>query len=145
MAAAGNGLRRVVASPKPLSVVGLQPIRWLLSHNALVIAAGGDGNPVAKAADGPGLRGGDAVIDKDLCSSLLARELNVDCLVIATDVDAVYLDFGQPTQSPLRRVSPMALDARHFSRRLNGARDRSSLRVRAGHRTSGGDRLIGAD
>lgn len=114
MAADGNGLRRVVASPKPLSVVGLQPIRWLLSHGALVIAAGGGGIPVAKAADGPGLRGVDAVIDKDLCSSLLARELDVDCLAIATDVDAVYLDFGQPTQRPLRRVSPMAINAQHF-------------------------------
>ncbi|AEB85713.1 MULTISPECIES: carbamate kinase [Comamonadaceae] len=92
----------VVASLKPLSVVGLQPIRWLLSNGALVIAAGGGGIPVAKAADEPGLRGVDAVIDKDLCSSLLARELNVDCLVIATDVDAVYLDFGQPAQCPLR-------------------------------------------
>ena len=111
MAADGAGLRRVVASPQPQRVLGLDPIRWLLGHQALVIAAGG-GIPVAVGDDGRTRHGVDAVIDKDLCSGLLARELNADCLVIATAVDAVYLDWGLPGQRALRHVSPGEL-ARH--------------------------------
>ena len=112
MAADGAGFRRVVASPQPQRVLGLDPIRWLLEHQALVIAAGGGGIPVAVGDDGRTRHGVDAVIDKDLCSGLLARELNADCLVIATDVDAVYLDWGLPGQRALRHVSPTEL-ARH--------------------------------
>ena len=112
MAADGAGFRRVVASPQPQRVLGLAPIRWLLDHQALVIAAGGGGIPVAVGDDGRTRHGVEAVIDKDLCSGLLARELNADCLVIATDVDAVYLDWGLPGQRALRRVSPGEL-ARH--------------------------------
>ena len=112
MAADGAGFRRVVASPQPQRVLGLAPIRWLLDHQALVIAAGGGGIPVAVGGDGSSRHGVDAVIDKDLCSGLLARELNADCLVIATDVDAVYLDWGLPGQQALRQTSPAGL-ARH--------------------------------
>lgn len=113
MAADGTGMRRVVASPLPLRVLGLAPIRWLLAHHAVVIAAGGGGIPVARNVGGTeGLSGVDAVIDKDLCSGLLARELQVDCLVIATDVQAVYLDWGQPSQRALGNVTPQEL-AKH--------------------------------
>ena len=115
MAADGDAFRRVVASPQPLRVLGLQAIRWLLEHGALVIAAGGGGIPVARSVAGSGLaglHGMAAVIDKDLCSSLLARELQADVLVIATDVPAVYLDWGRPTQRAIGRVTPQAL-ARH--------------------------------
>ena len=112
MAADGAGFRRVVASPQPQRVLGLAPIRWLLDHKALVIAAGGGGIPVAVGDDGRSRHGVDAVIDKDLCSGLLARELNADCLVIATDVDGVYLDWGLPGQRAVRHTSPGAL-ARH--------------------------------
>jgi carbamate kinase len=112
MAPDGAGFRRVVASPQPLRVLGLDAIRWLLERGALVIAAGGGGIPVARGPDGHSLHGVDAVIDKDLCSGLLARELQADCLVIATDVDAVYLDWGQPGQRALGKVTPQAL-ARH--------------------------------
>lgn len=109
MAADGAGVRRVVASPQPVRVLGLDAIRWLLAHGALVIAAGGGGIPVARAADGHSLQGVEAVIDKDLCSSLLARELHADCLVIATDVAAVYLDWGLPSQRALGQVTPQEL------------------------------------
>ncbi len=110
----GAGLRRVVASPLPLRVLGLDPIRWLLERGALVIAAGGGGIPVARGPDGRHLLGVEAVIDKDLCSGLLARELGADCLVIATDVAAVFLDWGRPTQRPLGRVTPQALAGHAF-------------------------------
>ncbi len=95
MAADGAAFRRVVASPQPPHVLGLQAIRWLLQHGALVIAAVGGGIPVARAGNGSDsqpLHGVAAVIDKDLCTSLLPRELQADVLVIATDVQAVYLD-----------------------------------------------------
>ena len=113
-AAGGVGFRRVVASPQPQRVLGLDPIRWLLGHQALVIAAGGGGIPVAVGGDGRTRHGVDAVIDKDLCSGLLAAELNADCLVIATDVDAVYLDWGRPGQRALRHVSPAELAKHRF-------------------------------
>ena len=115
MAADGPGFRRVVASPAPLQVLGLPPIEWLLARGALVIAAGGGGIPVAAPADCFRLHGVDAVIDKDACSSLLARELGADLLVIATDVDAVYQDFGLPTQRALGRVTPEALAEWRFA------------------------------
>jgi carbamate kinase len=111
----GALFRRVVASPQPLRVLGLDPIRWLLERNAVVIAAGGGGIPVARAADTGRLHGVDAVIDKDLCSGLLARALNADCLVIATDVTGVFLDWGKPTQRAIRKVTPHALSAVSFA------------------------------
>ena len=115
MAPDGTGFRRVVASPQPLRVLGLDAIRWLLERGALVIAAGGGGIPVARGPDGHSLQGVDAVIDKDLCSGLLARELQADCLVIATDVDAVYLNWGEPGQRALGKATPQALARHRFS------------------------------
>ncbi|MDP4076345.1 carbamate kinase [Acidovorax sp. A1169] len=116
MVADGAGFRRVVASPLPLRVLSLPAIRWLLGHGALVIAAGGGGIPVARAAVGEqGLQGVAAVIDKDLCTSLLARELQADVLVIATDVSAVYLDWGLATQRAIGRITPQALAAHDFA------------------------------
>ncbi len=118
----GAQFRRVVASPAPQRVLGLLPIEWLLAQGALVIAAGGGGIPVARQAEGGavdggthgGMQGVEAVIDKDACSSLLARQLGADLLIIATDVDAVYLDFGQPTQRSVGHVTPAALAAAPF-------------------------------
>lgn len=112
IAADGTGFRRVVASPQPLRVLGLDPIRWLLERGAVVIAAGGGGIPVAKDVDGRSLAGVDAVIDKDLCSGLLARGIQADCLVIVTDVKAVFLGWGTPGQRAVGKVTPQAL-ARH--------------------------------
>ena len=110
----GMGFRRVVASPLPTRVLGVDPVRWLLQHEAVVIAAGGGGIPVARAADGRSLEGVEAVIDKDLSSALLAQELGADRLVIATDVDAVYLDWGTPSQRALGKVSPQELLGHSF-------------------------------
>ena len=115
MAADGDAFRRVVASPQPLRVLGLQAIRWLLERGAVVIAAGGGGIPVASTVPGEGLQGVEAVIDKDLCSSLLARDLKADVLVIATDVPSVYLDWGLPTQRAIGKVTPKALAAQDFA------------------------------
>jgi len=105
----GASMRRLVASPQPKTVLGLDSIRLLLEHGAVVVAAGGGGIPVALGADGHNLQGVDAVIDKDLCSGLLARQLHADCLIIATDVSAVFLDWGLPQQRALGKVSPESL------------------------------------
>jgi carbamate kinase len=110
----GSSMRRLVASPQPKRVLGLESIRLLLEHGALVVAAGGGGIPVALDVDGHSLRGVDAVIDKDLCSGLLARQLEADCLIIATDVESVFLDLGLPQQRALKRVTPRSLASHVF-------------------------------
>jgi len=115
MAPEGTGWRRVVASPRPLRLPGLQAIRWLLERGALVIAAGGGGIPVVPRPDGEGLQGVEAVIDKDLCSALVAKALQADCLIIATDVDAVCLDWGLPTQRAVGETTPEALSSHAFA------------------------------
>lgn len=111
----GAGFRRVVASPKPQRIVEIDPIRWLLAHDTVVIAAGGGGIPVATGPDGKGLTGVEAVIDKDLCSSLLAQQLEADLLLIATDVDAVYLDWHTPRERALREVAASELRKMPFA------------------------------
>jgi carbamate kinase len=97
---AGRGWRRVVASPKPLEVVEIAAIRKLVEDGAIVIAAGGGGIPVSRQWDGT-LHGVEAVIDKDLASSLLARLLGCEMLCIITGVDRVALDYGKPEQRDL--------------------------------------------
>ena len=117
MAQDGTGMRRVVPSPKPLRILSLCAIQALLAQRVVVIAAGGGGIPVVRNAppDAHLLAGVEAVIDKDWCAALLARELQADCLVIATDVDAVYLDWGQPEQQALGHVSPHFLAQHAFA------------------------------
>jgi len=97
---AGRGWRRVVASPKPLEVVEITAIRTLVDDGAIVIAAGGGGIPVARQWDGT-LHGVEAVIDKDLASSLLARLLGCEMLCIITGVDRVAIHYGKPDQRDL--------------------------------------------
>lgn len=97
---AGRGWRRVVASPRPLRVIEAGVVRHLVKDGYVVIAAGGGGIPVVADKQGA-LRGVAAVIDKDLASAVLAREIGADTLVISTAVPKVCLDFGKPTQRPL--------------------------------------------
>jgi carbamate kinase len=111
----GASWRRVVPSPRPKRIFEIGPMRWLLEHGTVVICAGGGGIPTMYAKDAERqLLGVEAVIDKDLASSLLARELSADLFVMATDVDGVYLDWGTPDQRRLERVTPAALDAMSF-------------------------------
>ena len=101
---AGRGWRRVVPSPKPLEVVEVEAIRALIDAGVMVIAAGGGGIPVVREANGR-LRGVDAVIDKDLASSLLATALQADALVISTGVPGAYVDYKLSTRRMLARVT----------------------------------------
>ena len=112
----GDKWRRVVASPEPKRIFELRPIQWLLERHTVVIAAGGGGIPAAYA---PGaerrLAGIECVIDKDLATELLARELDADLFVMLTDADAVYEGWGTPAQRAIRRASPDALAAMSFA------------------------------
>ena len=96
----GNGWRRAVASPEPLQIIELAAIRSLMDAGYVVVCAGGGGIPVARYGDGV-LRGVEAVIDKDLTSSLLAIELDADQLLILTDVDHVVRDYGGTNPQPI--------------------------------------------
>lgn len=99
----GTGQRRAVASPNPVQIIEQSLIAQLISTGALVICAGGGGVPVVSGAQGR-LSGVEAVIDKDLVAALLAIRLRADHLVILTDVDAVYRDWGRPDATPLRQL-----------------------------------------
>lgn len=101
---AGRGWRRVVASPKPVSIIELETIRCLLDNGVVVIAAGGGGIPVVKREDGT-LSGREAVIDKDLAAAMLAKDLNADLFVISTAVEKVALNFGKPDQKDLDTIN----------------------------------------
>ncbi|MBX4958307.1 carbamate kinase [Rhizobium lentis] len=103
----GEKWRRVVASPAPKRIFEIRPVRWLLEQRTIVICAGGGGIPTMyeKGADRK-LIGVEAVIDKDLCSELLARELHADLLIMATDAEAVCIDWGKPSQKAIHRARP---------------------------------------
>jgi carbamate kinase len=99
-----NGKRRVVASPKPIQVQESHAIEGLIQLGYTVICAGGGGIPVVQADDRT-YHGISGVIDKDYTSALLACELNLDALILLTDVDAVYSDWGKTSAKPIRRAS----------------------------------------
>lgn len=101
----GDAFRRVVASPKPKRIFEIRPILTLVEQGTIVICAGGGGIPTMYDEYGD-LRGVEAVIDKDLASALLAEQLEADLLVIATDVDGVYTNWGRENQRRLGRVTP---------------------------------------
>ncbi|MFC1504895.1 carbamate kinase [Thermodesulfobacteriota bacterium] len=98
-----KGYRRVVASPRPVTIVEKREIMQLIEMDFIVICCGGGGIPVIR--EGRAFSGIEAVIDKDLASARLAEEVGVDIFIIATDVDGVALDYGTATQRFLRTLS----------------------------------------
>jgi carbamate kinase len=106
----GERWRRVVPSPEPRRIFEIRPIRWLVEKGVTVICAGGGGVPTMFAPSPQRtLTGVEAVIDKDLASELLAREVDAELFVMATDVDGIYLGWGSPEQRRLKRVTPAEL------------------------------------
>lgn len=101
----GDDWRRVVPSPKPIEIPDMRVLRLLLDQGVIVICAGGGGIPVIRRADGS-LIGVEAVIDKDAASALLAGDIGADALLLLTDVDAVYQDFGAHSASPMSHLTP---------------------------------------
>ena len=110
----GKGWRRVVASPAPRHIVEIGAIRKLVETGCLVICAGGGGIPV-RAGAGGAPEGVEAVIDKDLAACLLAIELKADALLILTDVDGVYEDWGTPAKRRLSAIDARNLDPSAFA------------------------------
>ena len=110
----GEKWRRVVPSPLPRRIFEIRPIKWLLERDTIVICAGGGGIPTAYDEDRT-LHGVESVIDKDLASELLARELEADLYVMATDADAVFLDWGTPDERAIKRATPAAMRQHEFA------------------------------
>ena len=110
----GDKFRRVVPSPKPKRIFEIRPIKWLLDKGSIVICAGGGGIPTMYDENRK-LKGIEAVIDKDLCSALLAEQLEGDLLVIATDVSAAFIDFGKPTQKAIAQAHPDEMEKLGFA------------------------------
>jgi len=125
----GDRWRRVVPSPEPRRIFEIRPIRWLLDKDVVVICAGGGGVPTMFLPNGDGtLTGVEAVIDKDLATELLAREVDADLFVMATDVDGVYTGWGTPEQRKLERVTPSELRELPFAAGSMGPKVEAAVR-----------------
>lgn len=114
---AGRGYRRVVPSPQPVTIHGVESMVHLLNQNTIVIAGGGGGIPVVKQAEG--LKGIEAVIDKDRTGKKLAEQVDADVFMMLTDVNNVYINYGTPEQEKLTGLSVSEaqayFDAGHFA------------------------------
>jgi carbamate kinase len=126
----GESMRRVVPSPRPKRIFGVDPVRWLLERGAVAICAGGGGIPTIYTDDpapaGRRLTGVEAVIDKDLASAVLAADVGADALLIITDVDAVYSDWGTPQQRAIRSATPTELLTSQFAEGSMGPKVRAA-------------------
>ncbi len=124
-----EGWRRLVASPEPRKIIDIKVIRNLIKRDFIVITCGGGGIPVVRT--GKGLKGIEAVIDKDLTAALLARAVNADLLAILTDVPNVYLNYGKESQRRLRKMTvsnaKRFLNRGHFPAGSMGPKIRASL------------------
>ena len=136
----GDMFRRVVASPRPQRVFEIRPIKWLLEKGSVIICAGGGGIPTVYDDNGQ-LRGVEAVIDKDYCAALLAEQVEADLLLIATDVDGVYVNWGKPDQKVIAEAAPDALDADQFAAGSMGPKVGAACRYAS---RTGGTAVIGS-
>ena len=110
----GALLRRVVASPEPIQIIEIATIRELVASGTIVVCAGGGGVPVARDAHGA-LHGVEAVIDKDLATAVIARDVGAQAMLLLTDVSAVQADFGSARQRPIRSATVAQLRAMDFA------------------------------
>jgi carbamate kinase len=110
----GEYWRRVVPSPKPRRIFEIRPVKWLLEKGVIVICTGGGGIPTMYREDGV-LEGVEVVVDKDRASALLAAQLEADLLVMATDVDGVYVDWGRITARRIEKTTPAELRSYGFA------------------------------
>jgi carbamate kinase len=128
----GDHMRRVVPSPFPKHIFGIEPVQWLLERGSVVICAGGGGIPTIYTGEtapaGRRLTGVEAVIDKDLASAVLAADIHADALLIITDVDAVYTDWGTPQQAAIRHAAPGDLTRAEFAEGSMGPKVKAACR-----------------
>ena len=106
--------RRVVPSPIPKRIFEIRPVKWILEKGTVVICAGGGGIPTFYDDDGT-LKGVEAVIDKDLCSAVLAKQVSADIFIIATDVSAAFVNWGNPNQQAIKEAHPDTLEKMGFA------------------------------
>lgn len=141
----GDRWRRVVPSPEPLRILEINSIRLLLQAGVVVICSGGGGVPMVPDETG-GLRGVEAVIDKDLSAALLALSLDDDVLLMLTDVDAVYRDWPEPMSRPIHTATPAELRAMDFPIGSMGPKVEAACRFAESVRSHGSTRFacIGA-
>ena len=119
--------RRVVPSPEPKRILGIEPVKTLVKSGYIVVCCGGGGIPTYFDETG-NLVGAEAVIDKDLGSSVLATGVEADMFIIATDVDGVYLDWGKPTQKRISRADPQTLRGYGFAKGSMGPKVEAACR-----------------
>ncbi|ACQ78846.1 carbamate kinase [Beutenbergia cavernae DSM 12333] len=137
----GEWWRRVVPSPEPLHIRQAATIRALSEMGLIVLCVGGGGVPVVADYEAGHLRGVEAVIDKDLASAVLAHDIEADLLLLLTDADAVYLDWGTPEQRAIERATPEALAEFGFAAGSMGPKVDAARRfVADGH----GEAVIGS-
>ena len=133
--------RRLASSPAPLGIVEAPLVLRLVREGVIVVAAGGGGPPVY-ADPALGLEGVDAVVDKDLVASILARQLDAEVLMILTDVDAVYRDWGTPSAAPVRRMSLADADTMLAGGGAAAGSMKPKLEAAAGFVRGGGRRAV---
>lgn len=136
-----KGWRRMVASPEPREVLDTPTARLLLDSGYVVVAAGGGGIPVVREDDGR-LRGVEAVIDKDLTAALLGAALDVDVLIIATDVEHVMVHYGRPDEFPLNDTTPGQLRALAADREFGSGSMGPKVEAAARFVEAGGARAV---
>lgn len=139
----GESMRRVVPSPAPKRIFENRPIRWLLDKGCVVICAGGGGIPTVYRA-GQQLVGVEAVIDKDHASGLLARDVDADVLIMATDAPGAFIGFGTPKQRFIRRAHPDVILERYRSEFPPGSMLPKIIAACEFARASGRPAVIGA-
>ena len=138
---AGGGLRRVVPSPLPMAILGITSIRLLVEAGVCVICAGGGGTPVVRGSDGR-MEGIEAVIDKDRTAGLLAHALEAEALLMLTDVEAVFRDWGGLNQAAIAEITPEALEKMVFEPGSMGPKITAACEfVRGGGKIAGIGRL----
>ena len=140
MAPDNDKYRRVVASPKPVNIFGLEPLKTLIDNKYIVICGGGGGIPTWVDDKGK-QHGAEAVIDKDLATALLATLIDADLFVIATDVDGAYLDWGKPEQKRIALAAPDAALAFGFASGSMGPKIEAAANFA---KATGKDAVIGA-
>jgi carbamate kinase len=139
----GDSLRRVVPSPVPQRIFEHRPIKWLLNQGCVVICAGGGGIPVCYRPDRE-LVGVEAVIDKDRSSALLARDVEADMLILATDAQAVFVGFGTPQQRAIVAADPGILLSRYKAEFAAGSMLHKVIAASDFARATGKPAMIGA-
>jgi len=140
MAPDNDRYRRVVASPLPKRIFGLKPLQNLIDHGYIVICAGGGGIPTYYDEQGM-LCGAEAVIDKDLATALLAVSVDADLLVIATDVDGAYIDWGKPGQKRIAQADTESITQFGFAQGSMGPKVQAAINFA---KASGKVAVIGA-